>query len=163
MLVHKNGELASQLKQLVGSFLIRVQIRMFGMDEFDLQVYNNIQLSDFLKQLVSLSGADERSVKIRAVDQTFIRRIDNKKMFNKETNMPSVLSDFKIKDGTAIMVEIKEDHEIDNEEEAEADGDKNAGADGEEPGAEPKEAPVNVDDTPNIFFQAEDGIRDFCV
>ena len=54
------------------------------------------------------------SIKARAIDQGQIRRIDNK-ITNKETKLENTLSDLKIKDNTAIMIEVKDPGEVDED------------------------------------------------
>jgi len=88
--------------------LIRVLVRMFGNDEFDLQLYDNVKIGEFMEHLATFSGTDASNLKARAIEESQIRRIDNKH-WNKQTKEVNSLRDLKIRDNTAILVEIKDE------------------------------------------------------
>jgi len=115
-----NESLATTFKTLAGEKIlpIRLKIRVFG-DEVEKVVYNTLSLYLLLKQLQDMTGLDAGIMKVKAIEDARIRRIDNK-FKTDEAKMVNSLLDLEIYDGTPIVVEVKEEDEL--EEEAGAAG-----------------------------------------
>ena len=102
-----NESLATTFKTLAGERIlpIRLKIRVFG-DEVKKVVYNTLSLYLLLKQLQDMTGLDAGTMKVKAIEDARIRRIDNK-FKTDEAKMVNSLLDLEIYDGTPIFVEVK--------------------------------------------------------
>jgi len=74
-------------------------------------MYDNLKIGEFMDHIASFSGNDVADLKARAIEESQIRRIDNKH-WNKQTKESNTLRDLKIRDNTAILVENKDQEEI---------------------------------------------------
>jgi hypothetical protein len=108
LLVNKEAHpgLVELLNGIKGACLIRLLIKPLGDSEFEMKIYNGTKINDFLKHLAEFIGQDVKKMKVRAVDQAQIRRIDNK-TWNKHTKSENTLKDLDINDNSSILVESR--------------------------------------------------------
>ena len=81
-------------------------------------MYNTLSLFLFMKKLEDMTSFPPETVKVKAICDKRIFRIDNKAK-NEEVAMTISLMDLEIHDGVPIEVELKEEEEeeqVDNED-----------------------------------------------
>ena len=73
--VVNNPELVQKLKAIEGALLVRLNIRLFGNDEFELKFYDCTTVRQLVDQLSIFCESD---FKVKCADGQIIKRIDNK-------------------------------------------------------------------------------------
>lgn len=85
-----------------------MKLRFYG-EEFEVKVYNNILLEEFIRKVEEMTSIPAPQVSLKVVDDTMIRRIDRQIWNIDDPNVKNTLRDLKIVDNTAILVEMKDE------------------------------------------------------
>jgi hypothetical protein len=90
---------------------ISIKVRHFG-NENVVKVYNNLPLDDLILQISILAQLEAKTLMIKIVEDTMIRRIDRKVFNSDNPNLKNTLKDLKILDNSALLVELKDPSEL---------------------------------------------------
>jgi hypothetical protein len=90
---------------------ISIKLRHFG-NENVVKVYNNLHLDDLISQISILAQLEAKTLMIKIVEDTMIRRIDRKVFNSDNPNLKNTLKDLKILDNSALLVELKDPTEL---------------------------------------------------
>jgi hypothetical protein len=86
-------------------------VRHFGKEDL-LKLYDNCFMDDFLAQIASITHKDVKTISVKVVEDTVIRRIDRKVYNQDNPNLKNRIKDLKIVDNSAILVEEKSKEEL---------------------------------------------------
>lgn len=86
---------------------VTLKIRHFG-NEDQLQVYNNLLMEDLLLQIGGLTEQESKAISVKVVEDTVIRRVDRQILNKDNPTIKNKLSDLKIVDNSALLVELKD-------------------------------------------------------
>ena len=121
---------------------MRLAIRLFG-EDVDMRTYSSLKLEDLMLKLSDISTIPIKRLIVKAIDETKIRRLDI--WYRSQSKRKQTLKDLEILDRTPLMIESKEDDEVEAEEQAEQTVEVEQ--EGEE---QPKEAETMIDESSNI-------------
>ncbi len=80
-----------------------------------MSVYNNLMLEEFIGKVEQMTSIPANLVSLKVVDDTMIRRIDRQIWNIDDPNVKNRLKDLKIVDNTAILVEMKDEQQVEME------------------------------------------------
>ncbi len=86
-------------------------MRHFGKEDL-LKLYDNCFMDDFLAHIASITHKDVKTISVKVVEDTVIRRIDRKVYNQDNPNLKNRIKDLKIVDNSAILVEEKSKEEL---------------------------------------------------
>jgi hypothetical protein len=90
---------------------ISIKVRHFG-NENIVKVYNNLPLEDLIHHISLLTQLEAKTLMIKVVEDTMIRRIDRKLLNADNPNLKNTCKDLKLIDNTALLVELKDPSEL---------------------------------------------------
>jgi hypothetical protein len=90
---------------------ISIKVRHFG-NENIIKVYNNLPLDDLIHLISLITQVEGKTLMIKVVEDTMIRRIDRKVFNSDNPNLKNTLKDLKILDNSALLVELKDPAEL---------------------------------------------------
>lgn len=128
---------------------ITIKVRHFG-NENMVEVYNNLPLDDLIQRISILTQLEAKTQMIKIVEDTMIRRIDRKVFNSDNPNIKNTLKDLKIIDNSALLVELKDPAELQQELVQGDDGDVITINKVSAPSKNEDEEMIDIDSTENI-------------
>jgi len=128
---------------------ISIKVRHFG-NENIVKVYNNLPLDDLIQHISLITQVEGKTLMIKVVEDTMIRRIDRKVFNSDNPNLKNTLKDLKIVDNSALLVELKDPAELQQDLVQGDNGEVITLDKGSAPSKNDDEEMIDIDSTENI-------------
>jgi len=94
---------------------VSIKVRHFG-NENIVRVYNNLCLGDLIDKIGEITQIEAKQLSVKVVEDTIIRRVDRKIVNQDNPTIKNTLKDLKIIDNSALLVELKDPTELQEQE-----------------------------------------------